>query len=340
MSAVARTKRPLRFWHGLRRWLPTGVAAVAAVPTTFALAALEGVPGHSPLALQYVSTVQISVREDSDVLRARSQRLVREQFVGTLATFPQLRGVPFELQTSGNDVVFSMITDRDLRDPMQEALTSIIGKLSGRVRAKGKSLIYKAALGPQNGGYLEVALDPTRQKVRSIAAQSVPLRDVLKELRSQVGSLNYLIPGDCAEQLVDWSFGEATAGNQPVVRELNAQTPPPLLPAALGEHEKIEQLGVGAGGLARLQSGKTSDAKDVETIMHDLAQLFGLKAERREGTFIFSGTCTRPEIDGVVARRTAPIVPAGFWEPQPALPGEYVPVGQRAHVFFQLQPFD
>jgi hypothetical protein len=81
----------------------------------------------------------------------------------------------------------------------------------------------------------------------AISAESVPLRDILNEIRNQSGSMSYLISGDCAEKLVDWSF-VTVAPEQP---------------------------------------------KEIEAVMNDLAFLFKLKCDKKNGSYIFSGNCLK-----------------------------------------------
>src|SRR5688500_3711152 len=157
---------------------------------------------------QFMSTVQMAIVENDPTLMRRSQDLVREQMLSGFQAFPQLSNRRYEIRTTGNEVVFYLVTNDDMRAPMQQAVASMISNLNGRVRARGRSLFYRTTPQRPIGGYLEVVVNDVHTKVRSIAAQSVLLRDVLKELRAQLGSLSYLIPGDCADRRVDWSFGE------------------------------------------------------------------------------------------------------------------------------------
>lgn len=196
----------------MKRWVLTTVAAfspaVGAVPVASHLAPLAA--AESATRSQFVSTVKVTVREPTPELRARAQRLVREQFVGTLSTFPSLRDIPYEISSRGDEVVFSMVTPQDTRAVMQEAMAAIFAGLNWRTSTHGQMRIYKAAFdapSPDERAFLEVVLDESRTKIRSIAAQSVPLRDLLKELQAQLGNLSYLIPGECGGRLVDWRFG-------------------------------------------------------------------------------------------------------------------------------------
>lgn len=239
---------------------------------------------------RFVSTVQLAVQESNPVLMQRSQRLVVDQFAHTFDSWPEFQGKRYEVRTTGNEVVLYLVTNDDMRAPMQHAVSSMIQNLNGRVRARGKSMFYRTSLSQPVGGYLEVAVDDTHTKVRSISAQSVPLRDVLKELRTQLGSLSYLIPGECAERLVDWSFGE----DQP------------------------------------------TEPKHIDAVMTELATLFNLKCEKRNGSYIFTGAC---DGDGGAARRRlqqaelvrSQLTPTGMAVPSPAH-------AKATEVYFPLLP--
>lgn len=202
-----------------------------------------------PSPAQFMSTVQLAIYESDPALMRRSQQLVLEQLNSGFRAWPQLEGRRYEIRTNGNEVIFYLTTNEDLRAPMQAALATMIQNLNGRVRARGRSLFYRTSPQHPIGGYLEVVVNDVHTKVRSIAAQSVPLRDVLKEMKSQLGNLSYLIPGECADRMVDWSFGEAVA----------------------------------------------DEPKHVDTVISDLATLFNLKAEKKNGTYIFTGDCQAPQ---------------------------------------------
>jgi hypothetical protein len=115
-------------------------------------------------------------------------------------------------------VVFYVSGSNDLRQPMEKAVTQLIQSLNGRVRARGRTQFYRTSLEQPGGGILEVRTDDSHSKIVSVSAQSVPLRDILKEIKAQVGGLSYLIPGECAEKLVDWSYGE-DGGEEPKTLE-------------------------------------------------------------------------------------------------------------------------
>ena len=232
---------------------------------------------------QFMSMVQMLIHETDPAQVRRSQKLVLEQMNQGFRAFPQLSDKRFEIRTVGNEVVFSLVTEEDMRQPMQEAVASMIQSLNGRVRARGRSQFYLTNREKKAGGYLEVAVNDQHNRVRSISAQSVPLRDLLKELKSQLGELSYLIPGECADRLVDWSFKEP----------------------------------------------QVAAARHVDSVISDLATLFSLKAEKKNGTYIFTGNCPHPfKRSGIPETE---VLTAKFFPPE-------MPAGQPTQVYFPLPP--
>jgi len=168
----------------------------------------------------FISSMQMAIHEGSPELLLRSQRLVMQQMDQSLSMFPEMRGKRIDVRTQGNEVILIMSDQEDLRSPFKAAVAQAIEHLNGKVRARGKSMFYRTSLAEQMNGYLEVVLNDERNKIVTIEAQSVPLRDLLKEIKQQTGgSLSYLIPGECADKLVDWSFNE---GGKGVPKEMDA----------------------------------------------------------------------------------------------------------------------
>jgi hypothetical protein len=161
---------------------------------------------------QFMSAVQFATQESSAELMERSYRLLKEQFAQSVEVWPELQARPYQVRTFGNEVVFYFVTDTDMRVPMQRAVTALIQNLNGRVSMRGRSSFYRTTLPQASGGYLETAVNDNHTKILSITAQGVPLRDLLKQLKTQLGSLSYLVPGECADRRVDWSFGGAGSG--------------------------------------------------------------------------------------------------------------------------------
>lgn len=164
---------------------------------------------------QFLSAIQMAVYEDNPQLLERSQKVVKDQFDQRVVAFPGLENIHYELKSSGNELVFFLTSNEDIRGPLQDAVSEIIGQLNGRVKARGRSMFYKTALSQPLGGYLEVIVDDNHSKVVSVLAQAVPFRDLLKELKNQLGGFSYLIPGECAERMIDWGFGEPGTTTEP-----------------------------------------------------------------------------------------------------------------------------
>ncbi|NBX68867.1 MAG: hypothetical protein EBR01_07895 [Proteobacteria bacterium] len=164
---------------------------------------------------QFLSAIQMAVYEENNLLLDRSQKIVRDRFDHGIVSFPGLENVRYEIKSNGNELVFLLTSNDDIRDPLQNAVSEIIGQLNGRVRARGRSMFYKTALSQPLGGYLEVVVDDSHTKVISVLAQAVPLRDLLKELKNQLGGFSYLMPGECADRMIDWGFGEFGSNIEP-----------------------------------------------------------------------------------------------------------------------------
>ena len=235
---------------------------------------------------QFVSTVQIMIKETDPRIKLRSQKLVMQELSQSLQQRAELQRRPYKLSLAGNEVVFYLVTDNDMRQPMQSAVSQMISQLNGRVRAKGRSHFYRTSLAPNVGGFLEVQVSADHTKIASIAAQTVPLRELLKELRAHLGDLSYLIPGECAGKLVDWSFGNSE------IRE----------------------------------------PKTVDSVMSELAVLFGLRCEKQNGTYIFTGTCSESPNRGNRATSLSAEYLAGQFFPQNPS------VARPTQVYFPLVP--
>lgn len=203
--------------------------------------------GFANSPAHYISSIQLHVVEPTNELTQRSRNLVIKSFQRSMGLVPVLKDRPLKTEMSGPDIVFTLTSGSDLQTPVQEILAQMVEDLNGRVLARGKSSFYRAALTQPLGGYLEVVMDESNQRIVAISAESVPLRDILNEIRNQSGSMSYLISGDCAEKLVDWSF-VTLAPEQP---------------------------------------------KEIDAVMNDLAFLFNLKCEKKNGSYLFSGTCLK-----------------------------------------------
>lgn len=187
--------------------------------------------------VQFTTTIQFAVQENSPQLTHRSQNVVIDQFSKAFGAWPQLAERPYKVKTNGTEVVFFVSTPSDLRGPMQQMMADVIQHLNGRVRAKGRSQFFKTSLEQPMGGFLEVIMTDDQKMIISLDAQSVPLRDILKEIKLQVGELSYLVPGDCARQLVDWHFGDNDSQTEPKSVDSAMQEIGALFNLAVDKHQ-------------------------------------------------------------------------------------------------------
>lgn len=174
----------------------------------FVIGSLASTMALAEASSHFVSTIQFSVREPSAPLMQRSQGLVKAFFAQGLEASPELRTQSYEVRMVGNEVVFYLVTDNDMRTPMRLVLSSLVENLNGKVKARGRSSFFRTTLSQPVGGYLETVVNDDHTAVVSLTARSIPLRDLLKQLRTQLTSMSYVVPGDCADQRVDWSFGK------------------------------------------------------------------------------------------------------------------------------------
>lgn len=160
---------------------------------------------------KFISAVQWAVNESSPELTKRSQAILVKEFSNSLEAWPELQGTSFDVHTSGNELVFYFTTPQDMRVPIQGVVSAVVTQVREKFPSRGRALFYRAALEEMDpsAGFLEVVGDPEKKKILSITAQAVPLRDLLKEIKNRLRgeSLSYLIPGQCADRLVDWNFG-------------------------------------------------------------------------------------------------------------------------------------
>ncbi|MBI1860960.1 MAG: hypothetical protein HYR96_08585 [Deltaproteobacteria bacterium] len=156
---------------------------------------------------EFLTTVQFSIHESSPELLERARNVVIDQFGTAMGLESMLANRGYQVRTNGNEVVLTLVSDVDLRNPMQSAVSQMIGHLNGRIHTRGGARFYRTGLSLPTDGVLDVVTDNSHTKILMINAQGVALRDVLKELKNQVGTFSYLIPGECSERFVEWSFG-------------------------------------------------------------------------------------------------------------------------------------
>ncbi len=156
--------------------------------------------------VRYVSSIQWVIRENSSPMIQRSQNLVVETMRNGFQNSPVLQHRPFEVKTNGENVVLYLTTQEDIRPQFQEFVEQTVQRLNGKVLAGGNVRFYRTDPNVAREGYVEVLLNEDHSLLRSVMAESVPLREVLKGIKSQFPQVSYLVPGECAEKNVDWNF--------------------------------------------------------------------------------------------------------------------------------------
>ncbi len=225
---------------------------------------------------QFTSRVYFLIHETTPSQLVRSRKRIEREFARTVDSIPQLQSSHYQIISDGNEVVFSMVSSHDMQQPFQAAVSEMVGSLNGQVRTRGRYDFLRTSMDSASENYLEVVLDETSTRIRTVVARSVPLRDLLGELKMQFADpsegprnkaprFSYLIPGECAARQVDWSFG----------------TP-------------------------------QSEPKSLDEAMKELAKLFKLGVENHQGTYIFSGECPRSVHARKPASRSLEFLPNGW----------------------------
>lgn len=171
---------------------------------------------------RFASTVQLAIHEPNAALMKRAQNLVIQEFERNVQTVPELKAARMTVQKNGNEVVFSLLTNEDMRMPMRQVLMHMIDNLNGRVGARGRTSFYRTAFStPPEAKYTVTVHDPEKRTVYIDAAQA-PLIDLLQDMRRQMPSFSYIIPQECALRRVYWTFGNPDPGKHPEKLELKA----------------------------------------------------------------------------------------------------------------------
>lgn len=165
---------------------------------------------------QFLSAVQFSIQEPSPQLTERSQQLIRRHFAETVVVVPEMKEQTVDARVQGNELVFYMVSENDPQVAMQEMLSLLLERLNGQVRARGRLSQFRAGLSQPRGAYLETVVNDQHDAVESLKARSVPMHDLFKQLGTQIKNLSYVLPGDCADYPVTWSFKREESGPRPV----------------------------------------------------------------------------------------------------------------------------
>lgn len=185
---------------------------------------------------RYMAAVRFAIQQDSPELIQRDRMRVEKQFAKTIFGYPELKSHPYEVRTFGNEVVFYFVSDNDMRDSMQQAMSVLISNLvQDQVRTHGRSVFYKTAITKPLGEYLVVKDKRKPMMIQSLYAKGAPLLDLVQDI-NKVGPFSYLIPSDCGERAVDWSFGQSYEEESKSVKEVMTE-----LAGALNLALKIEE---------------------------------------------------------------------------------------------------
>jgi hypothetical protein len=197
---------------GLVLLVAFGVDVIASEPT----------PEKQPNRTRFASTVQLALQEPNAQQMKRAQTLVIREFENNVQIVPALRDARMSIQKSGNEVVFSLLMDDDLRAPMRQAMMRMIQSLNGRVRARGRTSFYRTSFNhPPQAEFFLTVHDPEKRTVY-IEAEQAPLIDLLQEMRRQIQGFSYIIPQECAQRRVYWTFGSPDPKQHPPHLELKA----------------------------------------------------------------------------------------------------------------------
>ncbi|MBI4406106.1 MAG: hypothetical protein HY537_18250 [Deltaproteobacteria bacterium] len=261
---------------------------------------LKGWAGQAP-SEQFLANVQFSFHESSPEMLARAEEKVRKQLFATFEGWPAIRGRRYDIhRTAPNQLVFTFVTEEDRREKFRESVAAIVQSLSGKVKASGRSNLYRIAQaafsqpvtdGMGRGFEIETVSDGNDVKILSIRAKSVPARDLLEALAQKVPSLNYMHVDtkECFDRLVSWNFSASDESG----------------PRTIGE------------------------------AMEDIANLLRLKIEKKNGVYFFGGQCqlpSPPEESGPPP--DLKLLPSSMT----ILPPRESTMPQAAHVYFRMMP--
>lgn len=176
----------------------------------------EGISDESPPTTRFASTIQLALQEPNPRTMRQAQDMVVNQFDRRLQMLPQLRGAETSVQRFGNEVILSVTTNEDPQVPMRQLLMQMIQMLNEqRLMARGRSSFYRTSLSrPPQAEYAIKVHDPATETL-FIDAQEAPLIDLLQDVRRQLPVFSYIIPRECAQQRVYWSFGDPDPRKHP-----------------------------------------------------------------------------------------------------------------------------
>lgn len=112
-----------------------------------------------------------------------------------------------EIISENDKLIFLISSENDLTLPVQKTTEVLIERLNGKVRTRGRSQLFKSnPIKSKPLASLEVATNSSRTSITSIHAKSIPFRELLREIRREIGTFSYLIPTSCANELITFDF--------------------------------------------------------------------------------------------------------------------------------------
>lgn len=246
-----------------------------------ALAAMLPIDGWAdPAPAQFMAAVQFEVRETSQLL-PRSQQVARRLFFHTVESWPELRGRHYDVQTMGNKLVFSLLSENDMRLPVRNAVSEWVKTLGGKVSGSGRTdfyRFYRTSLSQAMGRGFEIVTmidktgDKNAVKFLTLRAEGVPVRDLMEALTSKVPSLNYMVdPKECFDHLITLNF----------------------------------------------VTSDEAEAMGIDGAMKAIAKYLSIKYEKENGVHFFMGGCTEPKPEPIQRQKPPELLPSGFTlEPQ------------------------
>ena len=198
----------------LSKWLSPSLLGLSVACHAYAVE--KAPPPVEAPTVRFASTLQLSLEEPTPLLMKRAQALVVHEFDKGIQTLPNLQGAKLSVQRSGNEVIFSVLTDSDQQE-LNQVLMHVIRAIHGQVLAHGKYYRSRFAEPPQASFVVRVH-DP-KKRTLYINARNAPLKDLLQEIHRNTrkfkhGFSHYISP-ECTKRRVDLSFGSDDPNEHP-----------------------------------------------------------------------------------------------------------------------------
>lgn len=222
---------------------------------------------------QYTATVQLMIDEPTPQLLKRSQEIAVQELENTFKTRRELELSSYDLQISpsGNLVLLTVASDQDIQMPVQNALSSVISGIDGKVWARGRADLFRTNFTQPVEAALEIELadlempaslpaqqdlnssDDSMEKIRiqRMVVSNFPVKDVIHTLKAHINRdkgqtpFGHSMDRSCLQRYVDFSFNE-----------YNDKEP-----------------------------------KTLDKVLEDLADSLNIKVKNKDGFYVFQGAC-------------------------------------------------